>query len=651
MTFDIARPEVRRTEMEAVRQRLAGLGPTFEARAMDLLCCVLASTADFVALTDPDGAVLFVNHVSEGTSHERVVGTSIYDYTLPPQKAAYRASVETVLRTREPGTAECDIRFSDGRFGRFESRIAPICDGDRIIALLHSASDVTARERAGQALRKSEIKLRMAVDAAGIGLWSWDTRTDDVAWEDALCTIFGLPPGSAPRGREGYLSLVHPEDRAHAGETIGRGVAAGKWEDEYRVLHADGSARWVMAKGVVLHEEGHDVVLGAVIDVTERRQRDEQRRQAQKLEAIGQLTAGIAHNFNNMLMGVLPNLELAAKVAPPPLVPLLRGAEQAARRAADLVSQLMTYAGRNRAAQRTTESLGALVERTVAICRTTFDRRIAFDVRYDPDACALVDGVQLEQALLNILINARDAIGASLPEEPRIEVSVSIVRAGAPELAAHGGAEDHARVRVVDNGAGMDSATLARIYEPFFTTKEVGRGTGLGLATTHAIVREHGGWVACQSAAGKGTTFSVYLPQEGKAVVARERMEAPPAEGTETILIVDDEPAIRQVVSLMLESAGFTARTATCGSEAIALLSDAPTASEVALVLLDVSMPGMPGRELRERIRELAPHARIVYFTGYAFDATDSDDTVLEKPVSQARLLATIREVLDRPRP
>jgi two-component system cell cycle sensor histidine kinase/response regulator CckA len=641
-----------RSDLAALRKSLEGRAPSGHAFSSALLACVLEHTPGYVTLVAPDGTILYVNRVREGLSLDATLGASVYDFSPLGQRDVLRACIEGVLRTGEPDSCESDARFADGQTGYYESRVAPIKEGHDVVALSILSLDVTGRKRVLQALRQSEEKVRMAVDAAGIGLWSWDPRSDEVVWEDALCAIFGFTPGSAPRGRDAFIALVHPEDRAHAGEVIGRGVVAGHWEDEYRIIRADGTLRWVMANGTVLREAegGSDIVLGAVVDVTERRNRDEQLRQAQKLEAIGQLTAGIAHNFNNLLMGVLPNLELALRRAAPEIAGFLREAEHAALRAAELVRQLTTYAGRNRPPEQRIEVLGLLVDRTVAICRTTFDRRIAFETRYDSGARVHVDAAQIEQALLNILINARDALSRAEVQAPHVTLDVEVVRAGAPELAFSGVPDlDYARIRVHDNGIGMTPATLARIYEPFFTTKGVGQGTGLGLATTQAIIREHGGWITCESKPGAGTTFSLYLRSAGSLSAApRGRSEAPPRGGVETVLVIDDEPGIRNVVSLMLESAGYTAKVAASGPEALELLADPRVASVIALILLDVSMPGIPGPELRRRLRALVPRARILYFTGYAVEAIDADDIVVEKPVSEARLLRTVRAALDR---
>jgi PAS domain S-box-containing protein len=618
---------------------------------MEFLRVLLANAPGFMSMLAPDGTILFVNRV-RGGSLEEAVGRCVYDVLSPSQRDVLRACIEEVVRTGKPGSCESEARLREGRLACFESHVAPIKDGEDVIALVVMSTDITARKRVDHALHRSEEKLRMAVDAAGIGLWSWDPRTDDIAWEDALCVLFGFAPGSAPAGRQAYVGLVHPEDRQHAREVIDRGVASGGWEDEHRIIRADGAVRWVMTKGTVLHDRGEegDIVLGAVIDVTERRHREEQLRQAQKLEAVGQLTAGIAHNFNNLLMAVVPNLELAMKQAPPAITPMLREAQHAALRAAELVRELTTYAGRNRPVERSVESLGRLADRTVSICRTTFDRRIAFEVRSDPRACARVDPAQMEQVVLNLLINARDALSHADHPAPRVTLDVGVVPAGTPELgrAAAPGA-DYARIRVGDNGVGMDPGTLARIYEPFFTTKGAGLGTGLGLATTQAIVREHGGWIACESTPHVGTTFSVYLPRATRVAGAeRAAPESAPSGGVETVLVVDDEPGIRNVVSLVLESAGYTAKSAASGQDALDLLGDARVAAAIALILLDVSMPGMPGPELRKRLRQLVPRARILYFTGFASEATNGSDIVIEKPVTEVQLLRTVRAALDQ---
>ncbi|HEY6459679.1 MAG TPA: ATP-binding protein, partial [Polyangiaceae bacterium] len=264
-------------------------------------------------------------------------------------------------------------------------------------------------------------------------------------------------------------------------------------------------------------------------------------------------------------------------------------------------------------------------------------------------AVASLDTNQFEQAVLNLLINARDALADANATTPTVRIEVDVVREGVAELEGRPG--DWVRVRVEDNGIGMAAETVQRIYEPFFTTKDVGKGTGLGLATTHGIVREHGGFIVCQSEPGRGTRFSMYFP------VSQEAAAPSPPNGTATpaasskarprgkVLVVDDEAGVRRVVAMTLEDAGFEVTTASSGDDAVRLLGDPDVAPGVALVLLDVSMPGLAGAELRARIDDLAPHARVVYLTGYAYEAADGD-VVLEKPLSEHRLVSALEAVL-----
>jgi two-component system cell cycle sensor histidine kinase/response regulator CckA len=589
----------------------------------DLARILVQSSIDGLFATDREGRYTLWNSAMEafaGKTAAEVLGRGVFDIfpflrDLGLDQAMQRALAgNSVILEAVPNV------LPNGATHYFDRHYLPLRnDAGKVVGMVGVVRDTTARRDAEDALRSSEAKLRTAVEASGIGLWSWDTERDEVMWEGPLGALFGLPPEATPSTREGYLALVHPDDRDRVRETSELGATRGGWESEHRIVRPDGGVRWVLSKTTVVRRDGHDLALGALIDISDRRQRDEQARKAQKLEAVGQLTAGIAHNFNNILMALLPNLELAARAAPAEVAPLLASAELAASRAAELVRQLLTFAGRNRPTTRSVESIANLVERTVAFCGTTFDRRISVEGTYDASARAKVDPAQIEQAVANLVINARDALSDATVDDPRLAIRVDVVRHGALELDGRIG--NFVCLRVRDNGVGMDAVTVAHVFEPFFTTKEVGKGTGLGLATTHAIVREHGGFITCDSAPHRGTTFSVYFPHTTAKEEAAPKAARPVlTRGTETILLVDDEAAIRKVVRHILEGTGYTALEAGTGAEALTLLSDARVASDVALVLLDVSMPGTNGRELQRRVRGLARRARIVLFTGYAMD-------------------------------
>jgi PAS domain S-box-containing protein len=622
---------------------------------------LVQSSVDGLCAVDRESRYVLWNAAMErfaGKRADEVLGRYVFDVFPFLREVGLDRAIEGALAGETVRTDGVPHPLPSGETHYFDRIYSPLRDhAGAAVGVVCVVRDVTERVLAEEALRRSEAKLRLAVEAGGVGLWRWDVERDETIWEDSLCAMFGLPPGGGPKNRAEYLALIHPDDRERAATNIRRGIGPGRWSNEMRVLRSDGVSRWVLTKGVVTTTDGGRVAYGAAIDVTEQHQRDDRDRQAQKLEAVGQLTAGIAHNFNNLLMAMIANLELARRDAGAEIAPLLRDCEGAAVRAADLVRQLMTFAGRNRPSPaKKIVAVADLVSRTVGFCRTTVDRRITLEERHEASLHARVDALQLEQALLNVLINARDALDEARTRGPRIDIAVQAVPAGADELQGREG--EYVRIRVIDNGPGMDAATAARVFEPFFTTKEIGRGTGLGLATTQAIVHEHGGFVTCESEPGRGATFGLYLPRaedDGReepaapsGAATSQRGASSAREGT-MILVIDDEPTVRTVVGRMLETAGYAVERAASGVEALERLADPALASRVELVLLDVSMPGLSGRELRARVLAAAPRARIVYFTGFATEAVDVDDMVLEKPVSYQRLIDTVRTALDRP--
>jgi PAS domain S-box-containing protein len=468
---------------------------------------VIDSSLDGFHVLDRDGRYLLWNRAMErfaGKTAEEVLGRNAFDVFPFLREHGLDVAVERVLRGETVETNGVVFVEPDGTRKVYDRVYLPLRGpNDEIVGVVGIVRDETARYAAMAALRDADAKLRTAVTAARVGLWSWDPEADKTSWETTTCEIFGVTPETIPKNQDEYIALIHPEDRERSRERVVQGLASGGWEDEYRIMRG-GEVRWIMSNARVLEVDGKRVFRGAIIDVTDRKEREERRRALQRLESVGQLTAGIAHNFNNLLMGMLPNLESALRRAPPDIAPLIEVARSSARDAANLVEQLVTYAGRNRPSMRHPEALGEVVERTVAFCRTTFDPSIAVELRSDGEATANVDARAIEQATLNLLINARDAV--ELLKEATITVTVGVV-GRVPEREG-----DWARIEVEDNGEGMDADVLERIYEPFFTTKPVGRGTGLGLSTAHGIVAEHGGFITCRTRKGHGTVFTIFLP-------------------------------------------------------------------------------------------------------------------------------------------
>jgi PAS domain S-box-containing protein len=466
-------------------------------------------------------------------------------------------------------------------------------------------------------------------------LWTWDPRADVVAWDERMDAIFGVDRETAPRTYAEFRRFVHPED-----VSVVDGRIASSWGTvttaEYRIVRRDGGVRWIHTRGVTLRDGNGEMVkvMGGGLDVTERRSVDERLREAQRAEVIGKLTAGFAHNFNNLLMTILPNIELA-RCTPERSDEHLRAAQLGAERAAEIVRQLLVLAGKQPASSREPRSIAPLVERTLEIFGGTLDRRVALSVAVDGGASRVsVDPSQLEQVLLNLLMNARDAVRGVM--SPRIEVRLDVTAEADKSWVS---------IRVGDNGTGLDAKTRARLFEPFFTTKGP-LGTGLGLATAKAIVRDHGGEIRCESAPGAGTTFTVLLPTVPDAEV-RERPAARPTPAVSIgarILLIDDERTVLASTAALLREGGYEVDTAASGAEGIERFSSRPEGYSA--VLVDLSMPDMPGTVVCRAIREMNKEPPVLYFSGLPLDSLGEASGFVPKPATLATLVLHIESAL-----
>ena len=403
---------------------------------------------------------------------------------------------------------------------------------------------------------------------------------------------------------------------------------------------------------MIRDEEGNEIYQGFAEDITAQKQVEAERdtlegqlRQAQKMEAVGQLTAGIAHNFNNMLQGITGNIYLTMLDAPDDLRPLLEEAQSAADRAAAMVRQLMVFARQGVRSERRPVPLAAIVRNAVEICRETFDRKIDIvDEIPEKDALVLGDVGQLEQVFMNLLINARDAV-EEVDREPVICVRGErvVLEKDADQSVPPG---EYVCVRVEDNGAGMDEETRKRVFDPFFTTKPVDRGTGLGLSTVYGIVQQHGGGIDCDSKPEAGARFSVYLPvMDPGPESGREMTGGAVASKTGTILVIDDEEMVRHSTARILERCGYDVLLAADGEDGLEVFRREP----VDLVLLDLSMPRVSGREVLAEWCRLNPDVKVVIFTGYPARTEDfaAARAVVQKPFSMESLTRAVRQVLD----
>ena len=484
--------------------------------------------------------------------------------------------------------------------------------------------DLTAERELQDRLAESEERLRSALAAARVATWRWDLRTEKDTIDAGLARLLELGNEDVTVTLEQFFARVHPEDRDRTRAAFERAVAtAGGLDVEFRVVRADGSVRWLRDYGeTVLDHAGQPQYLtGAVLDVTEQRESEEQLRQAQRMDAVGKLAGGMAHEVNNMMSVVLGFTDLVLGDLGPNDRRRhdLEQVRAAASRAAAVTGQLLAFS-RRQLLKPTVVHPAEVVESLRPVLRRLLGEDRQLTVRAAPETPAVrADRGQLEQVLINLALNARDAMeqGGRLTMETDDAASAgSELRQGDWDVPAG----SYAMLTVHDTGHGMDPETLDRIFEPFFTTKPAGQGTGLGLAVVHGIIHQSGGFVRARSRPDAGTTFTIYLPAVPASIDAApsEDAAAEIPHGRGTILIVEDEPMVRRLVVRTLEQLGYHCLEAGDGAEALELLQSRRQPIEA--VVSDIVMPRMSGRELAEQIAAVRPGTRVLFMSGYTDD-------------------------------
>jgi PAS domain S-box-containing protein len=460
---------------------------------------------------------------------------------------------------------------------------------------------------------------------AGIGDWELEPGGNRLVWSDEMYRILGIAPGAQPE-TAALERLVHPDDLALFREEMQRsaGEEPHRVEFEHRIIRPSGEVRHLHQIVVAKLDEAGRVALesGTIQDITERKRLEEHFLQAQKMEALGQFSSGVAHDFNNILMAIGGYTELAqmSLTGNPTVREFLGSVLQAAHRAGDIVRQILTFS-RQHPQERRFIRMQPIVAETMELLRVTIPSSIEFEVDAAPDApTVFADPNQVHQVLMNLGTNASHAM-RDLDGVLRVGLERLVV--GAASQPARAGVKPgvYAHLSVSDTGCGMTDATLRRIFEPFFTTKPVGEGTGLGMAVVKAIMDGHDGTVAVESKPWKGTSVHLYFPERSGAVVAPEVEDGPvPRGGGERILVVDDEEALARFVQTTLTTLGYEVEARTRPEEALALVTSDPT--RYALVVTDQTMPGMSGLQLSDRLRQVRPGLPILLMSGYAAPLT-----------------------------
>ncbi len=513
-------------------------------------------------------------------------------------------------------------------------------------------NDIVRRETAEAALRVSEERFRLLAKATNDAVWDWDMVHDTRWWSAGFANLFGHAYGEVTPNDASWADLIHPDDRERVLAERQHAIDGGHdaWSAGYRFRRADGSWADVEDRGHLIRDTSGRAVrmVGGLSDVSERMALEEQVRKSQRLEAVGQLTGGVAHDFNNLLTVVLGNAEALVERLEddPEHHELARMIVDAAQRGSDLTRRLLAFARKQNLTPRAVD-LNQLVTGIDPLLRRALGGNIEIEFIGGDTISALVDPAQLEHALLNLCVNARDA----MPEGGRltIETTTTDIVDGSAQQQQQSGR--YAVLAVSDTGTGIAPEHLSRIFEPFFSTKAEGKGSGLGLAMVYGFAKQSGGHVTVGSEPGKSTTFRLYLPSASGTAEPLGRTDATPSGtgGSETILLVEDDDLVRDFAQAQLKALGYRVIAARGGQEALDILRNGET---VDLLFTDVIMPGMGGRELVRHARALRPDLKVLFTSGYSGNAaedTSADEIgspTLGKPYRRAELARRVREAL-----
>lgn len=536
-----------------------------------------------------------------------------------------------------------------------ESRQVLVRGGDgEPVGILKINRDVTAREQAMEALRESEEWRKFTQKAAGIGIVDWDLRNGSAKYSGQFFSLYGVDAAALEPTTAGWLRLIHPDDRGGVRRRLEAALAKGEpFEAEFRVMRPDGEIAWLAVKGAVFPgKDGKaERAIAAHMDVTARKRAEEAHYGAQKLESIGLLAGGVAHDFNNLLTTVLGNASLLLQQVAPAARHNVKSIIAGSERGAELTRQLLAYAGK--APFRIEDAdLSALVREMVKLVRLSVPKSTELRLNLAENLPAVkTDTGQLQQVIMNLVLNAAEAIGEAKGGMVTITTAARRVNG---RLAVRPGEELspglYCCLEVNDNGCGMDAATAARVFDPFFSTKFLGRG--LGLAAVAGIMRSHRGAITVRTLPGRGSTFTAFFPAaRGTAPVQRKEAARDDPRGAGTVLVVDDEDDVRQFVARALQQYGYRTLEAANGEDALALIERRP---EIGIVLLDVVMPVMGGGEAIAEIKRRRPDLPVLVTSGYneaeaqRLCAPYGDIQFIQKPYGAAELAARVKAVMSR---
>ncbi len=636
--------------------RIRKAAETALSASEERLAKAFAASPDCIVLADLEtGAFVDVNRRFEalsGLAREQIIGKTASELGMVFDPGMRERVVNRLKETGSVHDFEYDVQLPTGLHAKMELSAAVIeLDGRKVILGVHR--DLTEHKRAQEALLRTESRFRQLVENANDIIFTVDRNGLCLSMNRMGEKITGYAQED-PRGMS-FQQLVVPRQAAVAWAKLERVLAGDDIQPfEIDIISRTGKTITLELNVQALYENGVPVgAQGIARDITMRRELESQLRQAQKMEAVGQLAAGVAHDFNNLLTVIMGNCEASTAEMPHnhPLQESFTDIQTAAQRAASLTSQLLAFS-RRQVIQPQPLNLSDVIGETQRMLRRVIGEDITFEFIPAADLGLVnVDEGQIHQIVMNLAVNARDA----MPHGGRLILETANVLAGAEELAQYPQmpAGDYVRLSIADNGIGMDEATRTRIFEPFFTTKEIGRGTGLGLATVYGIVKQSEGFIWVSSAPGLGAKFSLYFPMLAAKVDEQPALpeHAHAFAGRETLMLVEDEKPLRELLTKHLKHSGYDVLTAEDGDTSLQLgrSLDAPPA----LLITDVVMPGMSGPALSDSLRETFPDLKVLYLSGYSDEALlrrgvlPNGTYFLQKPFMLSALASKVREIID----
>jgi PAS domain S-box-containing protein len=630
---------------------------------------LLNHIGDHITATDLEGRIIYVNDIQcekLGMSRAELIGQKVTAYGEDPQRGATQQ--EIIDHTLQHGSWSGDVVniATDGTELPLYCRTWLVYGHDgKPRAICGVSTDVSKRKEAEAEIKQERDRAQRYLDVASVMIVALDRDGNITLINRRGCEVLKCEPGEIV-GKNWFDTFLPEDVRARVRDIFGQLIGGELEPVEYAensVVTAKGEERLIEWHNAIVRDESGRIIgtLASGTDVTERRQAEEDRlrleaqiQHAQKLESLGVLAGGIAHDFNNLLMGIMGNAGLALMELPPesPARPTIEQVEKAALRAADLTKQMLAYSGRGQFVIEPI-NLSALVEEMTHLLKAVISKKASLRFDFEPNLPAIeVDATQIRQIVMNLITNASDALG---DQNGILSVSTSTIDADADYLASAYLNDDlvpghYACVEVSDTGQGMDTETISKIFDPFFSTKEAGRG--LGLAAVIGIVRGHMGTIKVYSEPGRGTSFKILLPCTDKPSPqpSRPARQSSAAERTGTILVADDEDGCRRVTANMLQAVGFTVLTAADGSEAVDVFRQ--HRDEIVLVILDLVMPRMGGEETFRELRRMCPDVRVLLTSGYNHQEA-SEGLIgrglagfIQKPYRPPDLLATVDRIL-----